>query len=139
MKFDPPPYPLDGVMGQGVRLQIALFSSLATRICYLSTDQLIKQFFCFRLSDSDLIQKLLNILCERKQLKLSHLHVLLHSNIKHLDLSVCSSLITDQILSAVGCRCEVCNPTLFSGHIFLQITSYLCFNPKNVAGSHFGF
>ncbi|KAL9982234.1 hypothetical protein ACROYT_G004259 [Oculina patagonica] len=56
--------------------------------------------------NSDLIQKLLNILCEKKQLKMSHLHVLLHSNVKHLDLSVCSSLVTDQILSPVGCRCK---------------------------------
>lgn len=61
----------------------------------------------FQLSDSDLIQELLNILCERKELKVSHLHVLAHSNIKHLDLSMCSSLISDQLITAVGYRCKV--------------------------------
>ena len=40
---------------------------------------------------------------------MSHLHVLAHSNIKHLDLSMCSSLITDQLITAVGYRCKVCN------------------------------
>ena len=38
---------------------------------------------------------------------MSHLHVLAHSNIKHLDLSMCSSLITDQLITAVGFRCKV--------------------------------
>jgi len=56
--------------------------------------------------NSDLIQELLNILSEKKQLKVCHLHILLHSNIRHLDLSVCSSLINDQILGVVGCRCK---------------------------------
>jgi len=56
---------------------------------------------------SDIIQELLNILCERKELKVSHLHVLAHSNIKHLDLSICGPLITDQLILAVGYRCKV--------------------------------
>ena len=38
---------------------------------------------------------------------MSHLHVLAHSNIKHLDLSICNSLITDQLITAVGYRCKV--------------------------------
>lgn len=37
---------------------------------------------------------------------MSHFHVLLHSNIKHVDLSACSSLISDQIISAVVFRCK---------------------------------
>ena len=59
-------------------------------------------------SDSELIQELLNILCEKKQLKVCHLHILLHSNMKHLDRSVCSSVVSDQILGVVGYRCKVC-------------------------------
>lgn len=47
-------------------------------------------------------------LSQKKQIKVCHLHVLLHSNVKHVDLSVCSSLINDQIISAVGFRCKVC-------------------------------
>lgn len=56
--------------------------------------------------NSDIIQELLNVICDKKQLKVCHLHVLLHSNIKHLDLSVCSSLVNDQLLAALGYRCK---------------------------------
>ena len=56
---------------------------------------------------TDLIQELLNIICQKKQLKVYHLHVLLHSSIKHLDLSVCNSVINDQILNTLGYRCKV--------------------------------
>ena len=49
-----------------------------------------------------------------------HLHILLHSNIKHVDLSVCSSLVNDQTLGTVGYRCKVCEPTGRSAPFFVK-------------------
>ena len=58
-------------------------------------------------ADSRLIQELLTILSKNQTMKASYFNVLFHSNLKTLDLSVCSQLVSDQVLRMVTNRCKV--------------------------------
>ena len=57
--------------------------------------------------DSTLIQELISILAKSQALKASYFNILLHSNLKLLDLSLCSHLVSDQLLKIVTIRCKV--------------------------------
>ena len=54
-----------------------------------------------------MIQQLVDMTIQKQVLKASYLPILIHENITKLNLSLCHSIVSDQVLKLLHLRCKV--------------------------------